>query len=798
MSLTLNDFGYRHNRGALLSNVERPLLIVLCDHNGQRPFSHVADTGGPDLDYYRDRFFSDASFLYDSDGNVLIHCVNQLFREMSLWRFAFKPTTPPVVLVRLNAAEAALGLPSRRAKILERLVQDGLFDFAPYMHPGSSMVMEMDLSIICLDTDSVSGNGQTGVGVYTWPKGSGQVFDGHWNTLYLAVAVVGDDPSIELASHELVHGLANDGSAWLGIDLYSTGGALHDQLSLMGPSNGGPGDRRTYHLDPWHKLLFGWHEPRIVELQSHRGPLILMAIGTNDPARCVILHARGPLEYFILEYRSPSAPASGAYDRSVASEGMAIWHVKTDTNPKVIYSASMPDGKSLPALGGTIANTGFQAGGRTLWGVGTVTPSPVWLDATSTGVRFAVRWFEPGASSIIVDVLDEDARPPISSQLQPDRHNLEALWVDRLDRLVWAHNDVFEDSGRWQTPRRLSGQGTTAESLVAPASDIAAVTRFNGRMDVFWVGTDGAIWWSSLAPGSPEWSPVSAITPPSVADGTSVIRVVSRHEEHLDVFWSRADGTLMSIWCDAHADGGAWAKHEFALTLPGQVLPASVGAVSAGPELMAVMWIDPSDRAMYARVWRLVERRPRWQLATSVVPARHIRADTTIAAACKEFGEFDIFWVGPDGTVRTLYYAQSAWEPHFEHTISEANGAAPGCYLSACPLDRFRIDVYWVDPNAKLRWVSGVRYPQGGPWDAVQTIVGDTDFDARQPISSASRLGVHRDVLGVTTSGVPVFAWWDRPGAPFKKTFPPHSLERPGAGAWQSQAPFPPGSVRPK
>lgn len=44
MSLTLNDFGYRHNRGALLSNVERPLLIVLCDHNGQRPFSHVANT----------------------------------------------------------------------------------------------------------------------------------------------------------------------------------------------------------------------------------------------------------------------------------------------------------------------------------------------------------------------------------------------------------------------------------------------------------------------------------------------------------------------------------------------------------------------------------------------------------------------------------------------------------------------------------------------------------------------------------------------------------------------------------
>ena len=55
-----------------------------------------------------------------------------------------------------------------------------------------------------------------------------------------------------------------------------------------------------------------------------------------------------------------------------------------------------------------------------------------------------------------------------------------------------------------------------------------------------------------------------------------------------------------------------------------------------------------------------------------------VRLDSTIAAICKEFGEFDIFWVAPDGSVRSMYYAEWAWHRSYGRAISDPHDAAPG------------------------------------------------------------------------------------------------------------------------
>ena len=45
----------------------------------------------------------------------------------------------------------------------------------------------------------------------------------------------------------------------------------------------------SFHLDPWHKLLFGWIEPRILNIHELELPINLAGIGSMDPTGSVIL-----------------------------------------------------------------------------------------------------------------------------------------------------------------------------------------------------------------------------------------------------------------------------------------------------------------------------------------------------------------------------------------------------------------------------------------------------------------------------------------------------------------------------
>ena len=75
------------------------------------------------------------------------------------------------------------------------------------------------------------------------------------------VASIDHHASFLTFCHELSHSLGT-------IDLYNTG-CWNSGLTLMScslyPDND---DRRTFHLDPWHKIKFGWETPRIFPLGS--------------------------------------------------------------------------------------------------------------------------------------------------------------------------------------------------------------------------------------------------------------------------------------------------------------------------------------------------------------------------------------------------------------------------------------------------------------------------------------------------------------------------------------------------
>jgi hypothetical protein len=80
---------------------------------------------------------------------------------------------------------------------------------------------------------------------------------------------------------------------------------------------------------------------------------------------------------------------------------------------------------------------------------------------------------------------------------------------------------------------------------------------------------------------------------------------VSREPEQLDVFWVAPDGAIRSHWWRQGFPNGAWAEHEpFNIAPPGSAQPGTaVAAVSREPEQLDVFWVAP-DGAIRSHWWR--------------------------------------------------------------------------------------------------------------------------------------------------------------------------------------------------
>jgi M6 family metalloprotease-like protein len=384
---TLQDFGHQSRTvNGTLPLGSRPLLVLIASFEGQTAIARSAS------------YFDSLVFQF-----FIPRSVNGYFLENSSDRFFWSRTSYGVVgPVTFTAAEQEanqMDNPAGISYVFREIVQRQGLNLSGFDGNADGRVTDEELGILIIHNQGNSLGGATRPidpsGCVT-PSGSSVQICGGSNR----VTTVGNLTSFTTLCHELAHQLR-------ALDLYGPQNPCYSMnLTLMSCTISlTPELMDTYHLDPWHKMQFGWVEPRIRSLwaggieslpaaqyEADDGPVILY-----DPQR-------GASEFFLLEYRTPTSPLGPGYDQDAADYGLAIWHIQQNAahdpvlltpNTYALYAEGVPT---------------LVPGGTNLWGGGppNTTPRLKWFDGTETRTTVTVHPMSIGDASIVVEWLTDD------------------------------------------------------------------------------------------------------------------------------------------------------------------------------------------------------------------------------------------------------------------------------------------------------------------------------------------------------------------------------------------------------
>jgi hypothetical protein len=147
-------------------------------------------------------------------------------------------------------------------------------------------------------------------------------------------------------------------------------------------------------------MLTGWAEPRVYTL-SKAGSAELAAqhlLGNIDAKRPVLLYdeARGPSEFFLLEYRTRSRLG---FDQDIGTSGLVIWQVVLDSSGRP--AMALADRKNCRAETLQVPTLfvrgapDWQLGGGKAYSAGDGPATLKWRDGSSSGVYVTIDHHSP-------------------------------------------------------------------------------------------------------------------------------------------------------------------------------------------------------------------------------------------------------------------------------------------------------------------------------------------------------------------------------------------------------------------
>jgi hypothetical protein len=375
-ALERGEFGWRNEE--VLGR--RPLLLI---------WIHEPDDTTPgELAKYQ-HYFADTVFgrnVPAAEGMRYEPTVVGYYREVSSGRFTLSRAG---MVGPLTAAIKGKDAGEVARIALDAAATTGGFNFKALDRNKDGRIAPEELAVLLIVNSAASRRRQDF-------SGSGRAFNIPSQDVSFAgrIAMVGEHDGLATLNRELFRILA---PAAVDLDGWPQKCfALNRGLSLMSAGNT-PNPQQTLHLDPWHKMMAGWTEPRVFPV-GEAGKARLAAQHVALPAdaetkRPVLIYdpAKGWSEFLLLEYRTRSLLG---FDQDLAGYGLVIWHVMLDSSNKPFKTpADRPNCKDERLPVWTVFARGapdWQLGGTTVYRNGNGPVAVKWMDGTDSGVRVSV------------------------------------------------------------------------------------------------------------------------------------------------------------------------------------------------------------------------------------------------------------------------------------------------------------------------------------------------------------------------------------------------------------------------
>ncbi|MCA9873360.1 MAG: hypothetical protein KC441_06885 [Anaerolineales bacterium] len=307
------------------------------------------------------------------------------------------------------------------------------------------------------------------------------------------------------------------------------------------------------------------------------------------------------------------------------------------------------------------------------------------------------------------------AVPRIVKAVARTPNHLDVFWIAPDGAVVSNWWDAALNNGQWNNP-----------FVVAPAQSaspgaVTAVARTPDHLDVFWIAPDGTVgstWWNA-AVNNGQWNTPFAISPPQSARPGAVTSV-ARASDHLDVFWIGTDGAVGSNWWDAALNDGRW-NTPFAISPPQSAQPGAIAVVARTPDHLDVFWVG-ADGAIGTNWWNVHVNNAQWNTPYAVTESNMARKGA-ITAVARSSMQLDIFWIGHDGAVWSAWWHalmnEGKWSKPF--IIAPAGSAHPLSAISAIACQSDHLDVFWSGQDGAVIstwWHEGDRWHEPFPVSA--------------------------------------------------------------------------------
>jgi hypothetical protein len=389
----------------------RPLLVIWL----REPDSLAPDELGKYRSYYQDVVFGrSGTGPSGAPRGHFERSVANYYREVSGGKFAWSKAGMVGPLSAQIKGKPASEI--ARLAIEAAAIESG-FDFRPFDTNRDGRIAAGELAVLVIVNTPVSGRHWE-----DFPPDRSIVIPGQGVAFASRAAVIGENDGFATIARQVFRLLVPEA-----IDLDGSPQrcfALNTGRSLMAASNSA-NPALTMHLDPWHKMMAGWVEPRIVPFgQSGKALLAAQHLSASEAEskRPILLFdpQRGPREFFLLEYRTHSELG---FDQAVVNSGLVIWQVAFDgANRPFAVPADRPNCKgevlSVPSLfvrGGP----NWQLGGNRAYASGDGPVSLRWLDGKDSGVWVTTTANNPVEWRIEVAWTAPDPRGTPSIQLIP-------------------------------------------------------------------------------------------------------------------------------------------------------------------------------------------------------------------------------------------------------------------------------------------------------------------------------------------------------------------------------------------